>query len=58
MIQLYYRDQALPVIDRILMKTVFAAKEIEGSITYEADQKRDEAAEKAQKDGDGRGPPR
>jgi len=49
-IQLYYRGQEVESIDRILMKTIFAAKEIEKSITYEADQQADAAAEKEKQD--------
>jgi len=45
-IRIYYRDRELESITRILQKTVFAAKEIEKSISLEADRAADAAAEK------------
>ncbi|MEN8151232.1 MAG: type II secretion system protein [Planctomycetota bacterium] len=53
-ITMFYRDQALEPVNRILMKTIFAAKEIEKSISLERDRAADAAAEQEKQDEDRR----
>ena len=54
LITMYYRDQDLEPVRRILMKTIFAAKEIEKSISLEMDRAAEAAAEQESGDADRR----